>query len=186
MGIEGLHQEERGERYLHRTRLRNRNRYGAVDMVIHAPGPNRETKMEFKYDQKIDALAVSFAKNGRSARTVAVLEGVNFDFDARGRLITIEILDASTRVPAAALKKLPSAEEWLTLRAAAEESGELEADTLRSLINTGRIRGKKEGRDWKVTRAELYTYLDSRAPSGRPSPKRSSVKPRRRSSAALE
>lgn len=56
---------------------------------------------------------------------------------------------------------------YLSLTEAADESG-LSAGTLRVLLNSGRLKGSKRGRDWSVTRAELDTYLDSRAPAGRP------------------
>jgi hypothetical protein len=36
------------------------------------------------------------------------------------------------------------------------------------LLNSGRLKGAKRGRDWIVTVAELDTYLASRAPAGRP------------------
>ena len=42
----------------------------------------------------------------------------------------------------------------------------LERDTLRSLINKKRLKATKQGRDWIVELADLYTYLESRDARG--------------------
>lgn len=122
--------------------------------------------MKIEYDENFDALAISFTEKPRSARTKKVAEGINLDFDTKGNLVVIEILDASRFASPARLRKFPSAREDLSLAEAAEESG-LAADTLRSLINKKRLPGKKVGRDWKVSLADLYTYLESRDARGR-------------------
>jgi uncharacterized protein YuzE len=122
--------------------------------------------VRFTYDPKVDALAIDLA----DAPTETVRElapGVSGDFDKAGRLTSIEILSASLRYPVRELRKLEDGADWLTLPAAAKEA-KLSAQTLRSQLNAGRLKGKKVGRDWQVSRAELWTYLESRAPSGRP------------------
>jgi len=117
--------------------------------------------MKIEYDENVDALAISFTKRPRSARTTTVAKGINLDFDAKGKLVVIEILDASRFTSADNLRKLDSAREDLTLAQASKESG-LAADTLRSLIHKKRLPATKEGRDWKVSLADLYANLDSR------------------------
>jgi excisionase family DNA binding protein len=77
----------------------------------------------------------------------------------------IEILDASRFASADDLRTLDSARENLTLAEASKESG-LAPDTLRSLIHKKRLPATKEGRDWKVSLADLYTYLESRDTRG--------------------
>src|SRR4051812_85963 len=105
--------------------------------------------MKITYDASVDALAIKFVDNPRSARTDEISEGINFDYNGRGKLVAIEILDASRFAERAALKKLPKTSNELTLQEAAKES-KLEAATLRSLINKGRLKARKQGRDWFV------------------------------------
>jgi excisionase family DNA binding protein len=121
--------------------------------------------MKIEYDESVDALAISFVDNPRSARTKEVAEGINLDFNAKGKLVVIEVLDASRFAPREKLRKFPSAQKDLTLAEAAEES-ELSSDTLRSLIHKKRLPAKKIGRDWMVSLADLYTYLESRDARG--------------------
>jgi uncharacterized protein YuzE len=47
--------------------------------------------MRIEYDENVDALAISFTKRPRSARTTTVAKGINLDFDAKGKLVVIEI-----------------------------------------------------------------------------------------------
>lgn len=121
--------------------------------------------MKITYDPRVDALAIHFVERPRSARTEEITEGINFDYNGRGKLVAIEILDASRFAEPAALKKLPKTSNELTLQEAAREI-KLEAATLRSLINKGRLKARKQGRDWLVELADLYTYLESRDTRG--------------------
>jgi excisionase family DNA binding protein len=121
--------------------------------------------MKIEYDDSVDALAISFVDNPRSARTKEVAEGINLDFNAKGKLVVIEVLDASRFAPREKLRKFPSARRDLTLAEASDES-DLASDTLRSLIHKKRLRATKVGRDWMVTLADLYDYLESRDARG--------------------
>jgi uncharacterized protein YuzE len=58
------------------------------------------------YDAGVDALSVVFAKGKGRIRTQEVRAGVHLDFDADGRCVALELLDASFHVPRAALVKL--------------------------------------------------------------------------------
>ena len=52
--------------------------------------------MKFEYDPARDLLYIYFADAAvKAAKTVTVEPGVHADFDARGKLIGIEIIDAS-------------------------------------------------------------------------------------------
>ena len=82
-------------------------------------------------------------------------------------LASVEILDASSRYPAASLRNLPAPMDWMSLAEAAAESG-ITPDALRRQVLNGRLAARKRGRDWVVSPAALWTYLESRAPSGRP------------------
>ena len=121
--------------------------------------------MRMTYDATVDALAVELRPEAKSARTVRVAPGINMDFDAQGRVITVEVLNASWHVGRKALEQLPSAKDYLTLGEAAKESG-LSANTLRVQINKGRIEAVKRGRDWLVDATALLNYLESRDARG--------------------
>jgi len=52
--------------------------------------------MKIEYDPTLDLLYVWFGTPGeKAAQTVTVVPGVHADFDAEGKLIGIEVLDAS-------------------------------------------------------------------------------------------
>ncbi|MCH7476404.1 MAG: DUF2283 domain-containing protein [Gemmatimonadetes bacterium] len=125
--------------------------------------------MRFTYDEAVDAMAVELAPGAKSKRTRRVARDVNIDLDARGRLISVEVLNASEHYGARALAAMDSPERLLTLTEAAEESG-LAAATLRKQIHNGRLYGIKRGRDWMVAEHTLWSYLETRDPRGRRAP----------------
>ena len=55
--------------------------------------------MKLEYDKDVDALYVYF-QEAKVSRSVDVEEGVVIDYDARGGVVGIEILDASARIGA--------------------------------------------------------------------------------------
>jgi uncharacterized protein YuzE len=54
--------------------------------------------MKIEYDKEVDALYIRIQEKD-IARTQEVSDGVNLDFDGEGRLIGLEVLDASKRYP---------------------------------------------------------------------------------------
>ena len=54
--------------------------------------------MKFQYDKKIDALSIQF-KDSQYAESEEVQDGIIFDYDKKGKIIAIEILDASKVLP---------------------------------------------------------------------------------------
>jgi uncharacterized protein YuzE len=52
--------------------------------------------MKIEYDKQVDALYIRIQEK-EVARTQEVSDGVNLDFDTEGRLIGLEVLDASKR-----------------------------------------------------------------------------------------
>lgn len=124
------------------------------------------SRMRITYDGTADALSVELSP-GKVAQTRQQGGGVFVDVDKEDKVLGIEVLDASRRFDSATLASLQSPTVYLNLAEAAEESG-LSAGTLRVLLNNERLKGEKRGRDWFVTLAELDTYLESRAPAGRP------------------
>lgn len=136
--------------------------------------------MKLTYDPQIDALMIILLeRSGRTSQrhsvTREVAPGMYVDLDARGNPVSIEILDASARIPRKQLNALPSPVRILSLAEAARES-RLSADTLRSQINKGRLKATKRGRDWVVSGTDLVNYLESRDTRGRPSRLDSSVR----------
>ena len=113
------------------------------------------------YDPSVDAYYLEFAATRGRVTTHEVEPGVYLDLGPSGRLLAIEVLDASERLPRALLEGAASAEEWLTLADAAAEAG-LSPTTLRVQIRNGRLTARKQGRDWLVSHAALETYLINR------------------------
>ena len=55
-----------------------------------------DSKMKIEYDPERDLLYIYFAEPERkSAETVTIKPGVHADFDKDGKLISIEVIDAS-------------------------------------------------------------------------------------------
>lgn len=63
--------------------------------------------MKLEYDPKVDALYVRFGA-GSVAESEEVSPGIVFDFDAEGRIVALEILDARRKL---APDAFPSAAE---------------------------------------------------------------------------
>jgi uncharacterized protein YuzE len=61
--------------------------------------------MKVSFDRKTDALYVRFSDDA-VAETAEVRPGVMFDYAADGRIVGLEILDASRTVAASDMKKL--------------------------------------------------------------------------------
>lgn len=129
---------------------------------------SRPQPMTFTYDRAADALSIELLPDATSARMVQIAPDCNADLDKRGRLVSIEILQASAYYSKAQLERLERTSDELTLREAAEES-DLAATTLKNQIRAGKLPGVKRGRDWFIERAALWNYLANRSPAGRPS-----------------
>lgn len=56
--------------------------------------------MKIEYDREVDALYIRLQQK-YVARTVEIEEGLNLDLDENGKLIGLEILDATDRYPLA-------------------------------------------------------------------------------------
>jgi len=54
--------------------------------------------MRFHYDKKVDALYIRFNEK-RYVESDEISEGIIFDYDASGKIIGMEVLDASKRFP---------------------------------------------------------------------------------------
>jgi uncharacterized protein YuzE len=127
--------------------------------------------MRITYSEGADAVYVELATNQASARTQEIVPGVLADLDAAGRVLGLEILDASRWYPRTELEALETPVEWLTLAQAAVVAAELgepiQPATLRSQVAKGKLQADKRGRDLVVARHELLNYLGRRSPQGR-------------------
>ena len=54
--------------------------------------------MKIEYDREVDALYIRLQEKHVS-RTVEIVEGLNLDLDENGKLIGLEVLDATKRYP---------------------------------------------------------------------------------------
>ena len=72
--------------------------------------------MRFTYDETVDAMAVELAPGAKSKRTRRIARDVNIDLDARGRLISVEVLNASEHYDARALAAMVSPERLADLK----------------------------------------------------------------------
>jgi len=129
------------------------------------------------YDEQADVLGISLDRTVRAMRVQQLASNVRADWDKNGRLLFIEVLFASEWYPVEHLKRLASPAVDLTLKEAAKRSG-LTASTLKDQILKRRMVGRKVGRDWVVTAADLETYLVNRAPQGKPATARRARRPK--------
>ncbi len=98
--------------------------------------------MKISYDKKADAFSIVL-KEGRVSRDMEVAEGVFAGFDRQENLIEIQILDVS---------KLEN--PWMTLEAAAKYLV-VSQRTLLRWIQSGKIKPKKVGKEYRIRPEEL-------------------------------
>jgi uncharacterized protein YuzE len=122
------------------------------------------------YDPNVDALAIQLTAGRGTVSTLEVRPGVHLDFDEDGRLVALELLDASFHLPRDVLAKIAAPSTPLTLEEAEKASG-LSASTWRVMLNNGRVKGKKVGSVWTIEKADVWNYLESRDARGRPAAK---------------
>jgi hypothetical protein len=91
---------------------------------------------------------------------VRLTPDVNVDFDRRGRLIGVEVLNASRHYGRGALESLPTGVEYITLAEAAADEKVPRAE-LRAALRKGDLQGIRRGRGWLIARHELWNYLEN-------------------------
>ncbi|MEK6850681.1 MAG: DUF2283 domain-containing protein [Nanoarchaeota archaeon] len=64
--------------------------------------------MRTEFDKEADAAYIYFKEigNGEVAETISLNDSVNIDLDKNGKVLGIEILDASEHLPSSAFKSL--------------------------------------------------------------------------------
>jgi excisionase family DNA binding protein len=123
--------------------------FGAAAMGVHT-----------SYDRHVDECYLRLGETRAVAYSKTVMPGVKLDFDKEGRLLGVEVLAASRRLHRDVIESLEAPIDWMTL----VEAGlylHRSRSTLRVLLNAGKLKGRKKGRDWLVARRELDTYGDA-------------------------
>jgi hypothetical protein len=120
------------------------------------------------YSRDADALAIALAPGMPGHRVTRELTPqIHADFIG-DQLVAFEIHGASELIPKTYLAAMKPPVDEVSLEEAAREI-KRSVNTLRILLREQRITGgRKVGRSWVVPRAALWEYLDSLAPTGRP------------------
>ena len=116
--------------------------------------------MKFTYDEDADAVMMLLA-DAEVEETREIAIGVYADYDVQGRLIALEILDASKNYDLAGVK-LDAPNPFLSLAAAGAMYG-ISPTTLRHQIARGVLKGVKAGRNWVVHHRDLHVYMTQRS-----------------------
>ncbi|NIQ07199.1 MAG: DUF2283 domain-containing protein [Candidatus Korarchaeota archaeon] len=61
--------------------------------------------MKITYDPEADAMNIKF-QEGKYTTSEEIAEGIIFDYTKEGKLLSIEILDASTKIPLESIKDI--------------------------------------------------------------------------------
>ena len=130
------------------------------------PPPGKGLRMKIGYDVRGDILFVDLGDLGESQGAKEIAPGVYLDITADGKVLGLEILEASKRYPKEQLEQmLAYPEESISLAEAARISG-LTPVAMRKAAERGRLQAKKIGRNWTTTAGALTEYLNSRKHEG--------------------
>ncbi len=123
--------------------------------------------MRIYYDREADVLAIDivdiardFDRNEELPYGDAVL-----DLAEDGRILGIEILNASKKYPLGELTKIGGPTDPISLTEAAGLAGTSQ-QALRKACERGALEGRKIGRNWVVSLEALNGYLDTRVNQG--------------------
>lgn len=123
--------------------------------------------MRIQYDEEVDVLTIDLVDDlSQSPGATELAPGLYVDFSEDGRLLSVEILNASTKYPQQVLKAHPASyDDPISLMDASCAAG-CTPKALQRAIQRGRLKGQKIGRNWTTTISSLYEYLDSRKHEG--------------------
>ena len=116
--------------------------------------------MNITYDERADAMVIRLA-DAEVQETKDIAPGVYADYDAGGRVISLEILRASRKYDFDGSEIEPP-NPYMPLSAAGEMYG-LSPTTLRHQIARGVLPGRKFGRNWMVRHDDMATYFRDRS-----------------------
>src|ERR1035437_10319271 len=127
--------------------------------------------MKIAYDAEVDMLTIRLVSREEfKARfdhdDSEAFPGAVISTDQQGAILEIEVWDASKKYPLEILSANPARyDDPLTLADAAHVASTT-PEALKKAIERGRLGGRKIGRDWTTTTAELTEYLNSRKHAG--------------------
>ena len=116
--------------------------------------------MRTTYDEEADVLAILLA-DAEVEETRNIAPGVEVDYDAKGRILAIEFLDASKKYDLLGADLEPP-DPFYSLAAAGAIYG-LSPTTLRHQIQRGVLPGTKLAGNWVVHRDDLEHYIRTRS-----------------------
>ncbi len=122
--------------------------------------------MHIRYDEEVDILVVSLAPltEGRGASEIA--PGVWMDMTDDGKLLGLEIMDASKLYPKETLAKHPARYDMPIALTEAAHLLSVTPQALQKAIVRGRLQGEKVGNTWTTTIEAVRAYADSRIHEG--------------------
>ena len=112
--------------------------------------------MRTTYDEEADVLAILLA-DAEVEETRSIAPGVEVDYDSDGRVLAIELLNASKKYDLTGTQ-LEAPDPFYSLAAAGALFG-LSPTTLRHQIERDVLAGVKIGRNWVVHRDDLDAYM---------------------------
>lgn len=123
--------------------------------------------MRIQYDAEVDILTIDLVDDlSESPGARELAPGLYVDVTAEGKLLSVEILDASKKYSLAELSKYPANyEDPISITQAASVAN-CSTEAIKKAIMRGRLRGKKIGRNWTTTIGALTEYLNSRKHEG--------------------
>jgi excisionase family DNA binding protein len=116
--------------------------------------------MRATYDRCADSLAIVLADE-EVEETRNIAPGVEVDYGSSGRVVAIEVLNASRKYDVEHIG-LESPDPYLSLAEAGELVG-ISPTTLRHQIARGILPGTKIGRNWAVHQRDLFKYANERS-----------------------
>ena len=120
--------------------------------------------MKVTYDRNADAMSIVLA-DADVEETKSVAPGFYADYDADGRVIALEIINAGQKYDFNESDIQPP-DPYLSLSEAGEMFG-LSPTTLRHQIARGVLKGRKFGRNWMVRHYDMAAYVRERSRKAR-------------------
>ena len=122
--------------------------------------------MKMSYDRAGDILIIQLGDLSESPGAVDLAPGVYVDVTDEGKVLAIEVLDASAKYPPEQLAAIAARyTRPMTLLEAASVA-QTTSEALYKAIQRKRLVASKQGRDWYVEEKALEAYLHSRKHEG--------------------
>jgi len=117
--------------------------------------------LKIEYEPEVDILTVYFHPPATPLKSSNERDGTVLNYGTDGKLVSIEIMDASGRYPHSQLAAL-SVDELIDLKEAARLAS-IAPVTLRTQAEKGRLWALRLGGQWVTSRDRLQQYLETRS-----------------------